>query len=173
MVYPRRMAKSKTPEAWLSARDWARAQATLPIACVDVFLYRRRAKAIEIGLILRDVPHQGRRWCLVGGRLRRNERLEGAIHRQVRETLGAAARCMPRTPLVPLFIAEYMPRRVRGTLYDPRQHAIGLTYAAHVAGRIAAEGEAFDFRWFDAGALRELPIGFDQDQVIGACLKRL
>jgi ADP-ribose pyrophosphatase YjhB (NUDIX family) len=167
------MPKTKTPEGWLSARDWARAQATLPIACVDVFVYRRRARRIEVGLILRDVPHQGRRWCLVGGRLRRGERLEAAIHRQVRETLGPTARCAPRAPLVPLFIAEYMPRRVRGTLYDPRQHAIGLTYAARVSGPIVAQGEAYEFRWLDAAALGGVRIGFDQKRVIAACLSAI
>jgi len=56
---------------WHEPEQWRRVQKILPIACVDVLLLHptpQTARRVEaLGLILRDTPHQGRRWCLVRG----------------------------------------------------------------------------------------------------------
>lgn len=163
---------------WLSAREWQRVQRKIPITCVDLLPVRLLRKisrrAVEIGLILRDTPHQGRRWCLIGGRVLYGETLDRAIQRQVRETLGARLRVSYQQQATPLFVAQYSPSGRRPFLLDPRQHAIGLIYSVKLHGPIDPQGEAFEFRWFDSERLPSpKDFGFGQSPVVGACLRRL
>ena len=46
-----------------------------------------------------------------------------------------------------------------------------MTFAVHIRGATIAMGEAFDFKWFDAGTLPdEADFGFGQLQVIKTIL---
>jgi ADP-ribose pyrophosphatase YjhB (NUDIX family) len=158
---------------WLSDEEWKRAQATLPICCVDVVPVRRGpADRVEaVGMILRDTPHQGRRWCLVGGRMLRDESMAQAVARQIRETLGDAARFQIDPAAQPQYVAQYFTTEQPVGLLDPRQHAIGLTFIVEITGEINTRGEAFEFRWFAPGSLAQEQCGFGQDAVVRACLR--
>src|SRR5689334_4261830 len=115
---------------WLSEEDWKQVQRSVPIVCADVLPVRRGRSGVEVGLICRDTPHQGARWVTVGGRILLNEPVRKALDRQVRETLGEAVRA--KFEHTPIAIVEYFSRRIRGEAFDPRQHAVGLTYVARV-----------------------------------------
>ncbi|MGH9548824.1 MAG: DUF4916 domain-containing protein [Terriglobales bacterium] len=160
---------------WLSEENWRAVQQRVPIACVDVLPVRKgRGGMHEVGLIFRETPYEGQRWCLIGGRLLLNELFRAAIIRQIREALGSAVKCVLERSLQPLFVVEYLPRQRRGCLFDPRQHAIGLIFSARIIGTISPSGEALDFRWFD---VRQLPkktsFGFGQARVLAECIRRL
>ena len=153
---------------------WKALQLCIPITCVDVLLIREVNKStFEIGLIYRNTPHQGRRWCLIGGRLFLNEPLRDAVARQVHDAIGKHVRCILPANLQPLFIAEYFSKRVSGSLFDPRKHAIGLTFVVQIQGQTQPQGEAIDFRWF---TLDQLPnskyFGFGQRKVVFECIQR-
>ena len=161
---------------WLAADDWARVQRSVPIACVDVVPVRlddRRA-VTHVGLIDRDVPHQGRRWCLVGGRLWRDESFSAGADRQLRETLGPAAAFEPvAIDRQPDHVVQYFSTSRPEGLFDPRQHAVTVVFVVPwVGGEVAAGGEAYAFRWF---AVADRPAagawGFRQDEVATACLR--
>lgn len=164
-----------TDATWLSDHDWRIAQRSLPIACVDVLPIRKsESNKAQIGLISRNTPHQGRCWCLIGGRLLLNEPLRSAIARQIEAALGPAVECVMREPVQPIFVAEYFSEQRKDELFDPRQHAIGMTFAARVEGETAVTGEALAFRWFDIGnPPRESEIGFGQAKVLAACLRNI
>lgn len=161
---------------WLSTEDWKWVQDTMPIACADVVPVRLGSdgKSVEkICLIYRDTPHQGMRWCMVGGRMWRNESLAEAATRQLRETLGPAV-CFQIDPQrQPDFVVQYFTTRREFGFHDPRQHAITLAIVVPISGEIAAMGEAASFKWFDPG---ELPPahewGFEQDRATRECLSR-
>lgn len=160
---------------WLSDREWSSTQLRVPVACVDVLpLSTQTLGGTKVGLIYRETPHQGHRWCLIGGRLFRNESLRAAIVRQIHEVLGARARCVLNVPVQPVLIAEYFSRRLKGHLFDPRHDAVGLTFAVEIRGGIRPMGEALDFKWFDP---EELPgsnlFGFGQRKVVLECIRRL
>src|SRR5258708_4629581 len=109
-------------KGWLSDQEWHAAQQKLPICCVDVLLTKKARSGISaVGLIYRHTPHQGRRWCLIGGRLLLNESLKAGIARQVRETLGARTQCALDSALQPLLVTEYFSVRRQRSLFDPRQ----------------------------------------------------
>jgi ADP-ribose pyrophosphatase YjhB (NUDIX family) len=160
---------------WLSEALWKQVQASVPVTCVDILPLRLvDGRVRDVGLIHRETPHQGRRWCLVGGRLLRNESLVEGVGRQIRETLGAQMRFALPPDAQPAYVTQYFTiERPEGAL-DPRQHAIGLTYAVALEGEARAAGEAHDFQWFAIGALpRPDEWGFEQDRVTRAVLARL
>ena len=74
---------------WLPDDEWRKVQKCLPITCVDVLPFRLdKGEIREFGLILRNTPHQGEQWCLIGGRLQYNElRIEG-VGRGIIDALG-------------------------------------------------------------------------------------
>ncbi len=167
-----------TDPNWLAADDWKWAQDTLPIACVDVLPVRvgPDGRTVErVGLIHRGTPHQGRRWCLVGGRLRRDESFPAAAARQLRETLGHDLAFAPVAGgRQPDHVTEYFTTDRPDGLLDPRQHAVAMVFVVPIAGGEAAPaGEALDFRWFLPDALPPAGAwGFRQDEVAAACLRR-
>lgn len=159
--------------SWLSPADWERAQATLPIPHVDIVVLRRRGGTVQAGLILRDTPHQGRRWNLVGGRMQHGESLGAAIRRELTAALGDDVAVAVEEDEQPHFVAQYAPDAGWPFLPDPRKHAVALTYALEIKGSVRPRGEALDFRWSPLAALPARPSwGFGQDRACDACLRR-
>lgn len=171
-------AATQMDERWLKPADWAWVQKKLPIVCVDVLPIRfssRISRDIEaVGLIMRATERGTLGWCLIGGRLLFGEPLMSAIKRQVKETLGDHVHVSSRHESNPTCIAQYSPLDGRPFYLDPRQHAVGLTYAVEMRGTPDPRGEATGFEWFKP---RNLPpsrqFGFDQDRVVRLCLNKL
>lgn len=163
------MEKGRLPQ-----KKWEEIQQAVPIACVDVLMMRTAPTGdLECGLILRDTPHQGRRWCLIGGRFLRNETFVDGIDREVRAALGSRITCVPNSPVQPLYVAEYFSVRRRSRLFDPRQHAIGLVFGAQIQGEPYPCGEALEFQWFRASRLPDAKhFGFGQQKVVAECLAK-
>jgi len=159
----------------LSEEVWDEIQNTLPIACVDVLATRKTSNtAFEVGLIFRNTPHQGQRWCLIGGRLLRKDTFQSAVVRELSSALGPLVHCVVPPFPQPIFVAEYFPDRQQGKLLDPRRHAVGLTFAIDIDGTPRPEGEALDFQWFSPNSLPpEGSFGFDQHLVVVECIRRL
>ncbi len=160
---------------WLSDADWKRVQDSVPVACVDVLPVQMGLGGgiARVGLIYRGTPHQGMRWCLVGGRLWRNELFSEAVGRQVRETLGAKVRFEIGTEAQPTYVAQYFTFLREAGLLDPRQHAVAMVFVVVMDGEITPAGEAAAFRWFDVASLPgKEEWGFGQDRVARECLKR-
>jgi ADP-ribose pyrophosphatase YjhB (NUDIX family) len=167
--------KNQNPN-WLSANDWKWVQDHMPIACADVVPVRLGSdgRAIEqIGLIHRNTPHQGMRWCMVGGRMWRNESLAEAASRQLRETLGPGV-VFEIDPLrQPDYVVQYFTSPRPPLFHDPRQHAITLAIVVPIDGEVIPMGEAESFKWFDPDRLPPPEQwGFEQDRATGECLVR-
>ncbi len=163
---------------FLPRQEWEFVQSRVPIACVDILPIKvgpgNPTIVRSIGLILRNSPGEGERWCLIGGRLLRNESLPEALQRQVRETLGHAVTVEPPPDQQPTYIEQYFTTpRAEGRV-DPRQHALGLIYCLPIEGEVQVQGEALRFAWFDTN---ELPspdeFGFGQHRSVCICLQRL
>jgi ADP-ribose pyrophosphatase YjhB (NUDIX family) len=147
------------------------------VVCVDVlpvcFSPRSRNDVRLVGLIYRDTP-QGRKWCLIGGRLLYAESLSQAIRRQVRDALGRRVKIHVRSDQQPLHVAQYSPTGRKPFALDPRQHSVALTYALEMKGAPTPGGEAIQFKWFEITKIpRGKQLGFGQDAVLTACLRLL
>jgi len=102
-------------------------QTSIPVVCIDVlpvsFSPNSRSDFQSAGLIFRNTP-QGRKWCLIGGRLLYGESLSEAMRRQVREALGRQVKVYVRPDQQPLYIAQYSPNGRAPFALDPRQHSV-------------------------------------------------
>jgi len=163
---------------WLSDDEWEHIQTLVPILCVDILPIRlnENRELDSIGLILRETPLQGDRWCLVGGRVLYRETILEAIHRQLTHTLGSNISYDSDADRQPDYVAQYAPQTVTVAGFDavdPRKHAVGLTYCIEISGQINPQFEAKDFKWFAPTEISLVPFGFHQDAVMGECLERL
>ncbi|MCI3927163.1 NUDIX hydrolase family protein [Paenibacillus sp. TRM 82003] len=164
---------------WIEEAEWNRMQRMIPIVCVDVLVVKRSEEGClsHVGLILRDTPHEGLKWCTVGGRMLYGESLDEALCRQLLDALGDAIDIHPVHNDLPVYVAQYYPglRACDGfDGVDPRKHAVGLTYCVELFGNIRPRNEAVDFRWFTLEELESHPeIGFNQKEMLLACCSRV
>jgi len=158
----------------LPEEDWNLVRSSVPILCVDVLLSPSEDPR-QVALI-RRATYEGASdgWCLVGGRVLRNEHLPAAVERHVEATLGPAVR-VDRSTLELGAVIEYFTERDMGDFYDPRKHAVALTYSAscECTGEPEALGEALEFGWFKIDQLSEVNFGFGQGEAVARVLSKL
>jgi len=159
-------------DQWMSAADYDFVQDRVPILCVDVLLSPSDDPR-QVALIRRVAP-DGDGWCLVGGRVLRNEPLSAAVERHVAATLGPAVH-VDRSTLQLGAVIEYFTEPGAGDFHDPRKHAVALTYAAscECIGEPEALGEALEFGWFKIDQLAEVHFGFGQGDAVARVLGKL
>ncbi len=118
----------------------------MPILCVDTLL-SPKSDPRQVALVRRTTYQGDEGWCLVGGRVLRNEHLPAAVERHVAATLGPAVR-VDRSTLELGAVIEYFTEPDLGEFYDPRKHAVALTYSAlcECTGEPEAMGEALESR---------------------------
>lgn len=160
---------------WIDSLKWHEIQELMPITCIDILplqLVMGECNTIAaVGLILRETPHPGKRWCLIGGRLGRNESFHNAIKREINDALGNDIRYTVNENVQPDFVAEYFTVPRNNSCFDPRQHSIGLTFCVPIVGEIHPQGEAISFKWYNCFQLpHQDEFGFQQDRVVAACL---
>ncbi|CAN7688115.1 DUF4916 domain-containing protein [Paenibacillus sp. LjRoot153] len=164
---------------WIEESEWNNIQQLLPIVCVDILPINvsEKGEILRVGLILRNTPHEGKKWCTVGGRLLYGESIQNGILRQLKETLGNNIQIKGELESQPLYVAQYSPTielHEEFDAVDPRKHAIGLTYSLELDGCVEPQNEAIDFQWFSISELRiKQDIGFHQDKVISSCMELL
>jgi ADP-ribose pyrophosphatase YjhB (NUDIX family) len=145
----------------------------VPIPCIDLLPYRVSAGAVEIGLIQRQDAAGVKVWNLVGGGIHRQEPLDAAAARHLETTLGPDISWERADFSRPEMIGEYLPVPGTAAGYDPRKHAIGMSYTVALAGEVSPRGEALDFRWFSRPEIPFSEIGFGQGYVIRGLAEKL
>jgi ADP-ribose pyrophosphatase YjhB (NUDIX family) len=156
---------------WLPQEEYDFIVAHVPILCVDL-IPLSAGEQPRIGLIERATPGGGTGWCLVGGRVMRDEPLTSAVNRHLRATLGNGIDLDPGT-LQPLGVIEYFSEAGRGEFHDPRKHAVSVTYSGHCTGhaQVQDNSEAINFRWHTQEQLPAIRYGFGQQKIIERYLK--
>jgi ADP-ribose pyrophosphatase YjhB (NUDIX family) len=160
-------------DRWIPEDEYLAIARRVPILCVDVLPVRTKPDP-AIGLIFRETYDDGGRgWCLVGGAVLHNEPLRDAVQRHVSTTLGEEV-FLQESTLVLVDVVQYFSEPNIGEFYDPRKHAVALTYIAELNGPVMPKGEALGFQWF---TIEELPepssFGFGQEKVVQRLLQYL
>jgi ADP-ribose pyrophosphatase YjhB (NUDIX family) len=158
---------------WIPEEEYELIRARIPILCVDVLLSPDGDPG-QVALIRRNTYDGLDGWCLIGGAVLRNEHLAEAVDRHVAATLGGRVR-VDRSTLELGTVIEYFTERGAGEFYDPRKHAVALTYSAscECIGEPEALGEALEFGWFKIDQLAEVNFGFGQGDAVARVLKKL
>lgn len=141
---------------YLSQELWETIQDSVPIVCVDLVPVRLdvTGAVTDVGFIRRTAPFRdGLVWCHVGGRVNLGESVAEAMHRHLIETLGPLARSPlgpdPQPDHVAQYFREQRPDAGYACGWDPRKHAVSLTFVVPVPEGVAAVagGEGVEFRW--------------------------
>lgn len=149
---------------WIPDELFQAIQKTVPVACVDLIVLRRGRKNVaETLLIKRKIyPEQGK-WCLIGGRILKDEYTKDTIRRQAKEELGVSVKIIPPW-------SEKHPFAVfNDPVSDKQKHFVALAYpVAVVKDTLKPSGPEFkEARWFP---LDKLPpaarIGFYHPTVL-------
>lgn len=153
----------------LPAAQWRQIEGLVPIVCVDVLPWRVRPDGGREFVLIERVDDTGEnhRYNLVGGRVLVDETLGGALARHLTETLGPDASWTFDDVGFPPCVEQYLRTPHDGYGYDPRHHAIALSYTFEVTGELEAGGEASGLGFFAEDALPgPSAIGFQQADVI-------
>ena len=121
------------------------------------------------------MPRIGRT-VTVGGRVDLDETLDDAVARHIRSTLGSEVTWAPVDTGRPCLAAQYFRTEHSGHGFDPRKHAVSLTYLVETKGTLHLGGEAHGGEFFPIDQPPpESEVGFAQAQVIHtllACLRK-
>lgn len=133
-----------------------------PSVTADIALFRRGARdRIEVLLIKRARdPFKGQ-WALPGGFVDKDEPLEDAAARELREETGLDAITLDQLG------AFGDPGR------DPRGHTVSVVFTAVISAEMEAKAadDAEDARWHSAR--RPPPLAFDHKKILRAALDRV
>lgn len=136
------------PSGWLSDRELKHVRSELPLLYVNVVPVRigPAGEVTQVGLLLRvDEDMMSR--ALVAGRVFYHERIRDAIIRNLEKDLGPVALPQVPTSPTPFAIAEYLPTPGASQFFDPRQHAVALSYVVPVNGECEPSQNALDIVW--------------------------
>lgn len=164
---------------WIEESEWNRIQQLVPIVCLDVLTVKvtKTGDVTHAGLIMRETPNEGGKWCTVGGRLLFGETVIEAVCRQLLGALGHGIDIHLLHDDAPMYTAQFYPGLHPAEGFDgadPRKHAVRLTYCAMIDGTIRPRNEAIDFRWFPLEGIAGNPeIERSQNDMILTCCERL
>jgi hypothetical protein len=133
---------------WLTDSDLAVVRAQLPVVYINAIPIRVDATGdvLELGFLMRMTP-VGLTRAIVAGRVLYHERLRDALVRHIEHDLGPHA--LPQIPASPqpFTIAEYLPTPGLSPFFDPRQHAVAISYIVPVAGDVHPQLDAIQIDW--------------------------
>lgn len=133
-----------------------------PQVAVDIVVFTFIKNKLSILLIRRGVkPFKGQ-WALPGGRVNKNEPLENAAGRELKEETGVSDIYLEQ---LYTFGAPFR---------DPRGRIISVAYFALISDlpQLKPSTDAAAAKWFSVKGLPRL-LGFDHDEIIAYALKRL
>ena len=133
----------------------------LPLACVDVVAYFNRSPSDRVVLMVEraENPARGMLW-FPGGRLYKNENLEDAARRKLREECGIEQAVIEKQ----IGAFPFSCRSEDAMYGDLKEgfHAIGIDYLARILGNnpvVKVDHTSKGYRWVDETSLRNLEQG--------------
>ncbi len=142
-------------------------QGNVPIPCVDLVVIRRMETDPEILLIKRDIQPEKGKWCLIGGRVLKDERLGEAIDRQAKHELGVQVKILEGFDETRPFVFDAPDA-------DPQKHSIAHVYPVEIVkGELMSKGpESDEIRWIPVNKL-PTKMGFNHREVINTVISEL
>jgi len=124
----------------LSNADYKKVMETMPVICIDCLVQN---EAGEFLLVKRqNEPLKGEFW-VPGGRLLRNERLEEAVHRKMREELGVDVEIIKNLG----FFEEFFDKTAQNA--EGGFHAVSFLYLVRPLGNcITLDCQSSEWGWF-------------------------
>ena len=124
----------------LSDAEYKRIMEIMPVVCIDCLVQNEQG---EFLLVKRNnEPLKGKYW-VPGGRLLRNERLEDAVNRKMRQELGVSVEIVRNLG----FYEEFFEKTAQNA--EGGFHAISFLYLVRpLAGEITLDDQSAEWGWF-------------------------
>ena len=138
-------------KGWLNEQDYALVTSKIPIITVDLVILRNGKNGWEVLLLIRKTGYAKGEWCIIGGRVWKDEPLKDTIKRQAKD-LGVKVKIIPPFDYnFPILLNDHLKQ-------DQTKHSICSVYPIKiVGGKARKEGEEYKgFRWFPVNKLPNL-----------------
>ena len=153
-------------KGWMSEEEYRFVTSKTPIPTVDLVVLREGQKGWEVLLLVRKTGYGKGMWCIISGRILKNEAISDAMKRQA-DDLGVKVKIIPPFDYnFPALLNDHLKQ-------DKTKHSICSVYPVKIAeGNLKEEGEEYKgFKWFP---VNELPnLAFDHEFEIVKIVKRL
>lgn len=140
------------PPVYELATSW------MPLVCVDLVPVKLTEAGPQIGVIERATGSQKGRLAILGGTVKKNERITAAIHRHLEESLGEQdfAYHQGNNEDRPFYVAQYAHQPDSDGLFDPSKQSMGLTYLVDINDPTVIRDEASAFHWITREEIPEV-----------------
>lgn len=145
---------AKDSSYWMSHYKYKLVTGLTPIPTVNLVILRSNEKALEVLLLIRKTGYAKGSWCIIGGRVRKNETLAQAINRHARDLEIKVKIISPFESNFPAFIDD------RNT-QDETKYPISMIYPVKIiSGKVRDEGMEYkDYKWFPIDKLPKIAYG--------------
>lgn len=147
---------------WVPDSLFQTIQKTMPVACVDLIVLRKDKRGVlEALLIKRKIYPEEKKWCLIGGRILKDESTDETVNRQANGELGVSVK------IIAPWTAEHPFAVYNDQVADKQKHFIALTFPVIITkGRLKKSGPEFSgTKWFPLDKMPK-PLGFHHEQVM-------
>lgn len=151
---------------WMSNEEYTLVTEKTPIPTVNLAVFRKNKKNLEILLLKRKTGYAKGRWCIIGGRVRVKESLRSAIARHASDMAVKVAIIPPFGSTFPAFIDDRNNQ-------DKTKHPLSMIFPVKIiSGEVRKEGEEYEgYKWFP---INKLPaIAYGQKLQIQKTIERL
>lgn len=152
--------------AWMSEQEYKLVTSKIPIPTVDLVILRNGKNGWEVLLIVRKTGYAKGKWCIIGGRIWKGEKIGDTVKRQA-DDLGVKVKIIPPfNKNFPVMVNDH-------PVQDLTKQSICSVYPVEIIdGRIKKEGEEYKaYRWFAIDALPHL--AYDNEYQIIETIKKL
>ncbi|MBI2602107.1 MAG: NUDIX domain-containing protein [Deltaproteobacteria bacterium] len=126
----------------LNEEEYRRFLSTMPIVCVDCVV-RRKSDGKFLLIKRKNEPLKGLYW-VPGGRLLKNERLDDAVRRKMKEEIGVEVEILKHLG----YFEEFFERTEQNA--DSGVHSLSMVYLVEpVSETIVLDDQSSDWDWFD------------------------
>lgn len=138
------------PSFWMSDREYELVTKKSVIPCVDIVILRAGESGWEVALFIRKTGYEKGKWCIIGGRQRKNEISAQAVQRHASE-MGVQVK------VIPPFEANFPAWQYDDPNQDKTKHSTDSVYPVTISeGEINPEGPEYSkFQWFSIDQLPE------------------
>ncbi|MDP2874116.1 MAG: DUF4916 domain-containing protein [bacterium] len=132
----------------------------LPVVCADVIPVKKDGGLIKVGVILRATGPESGKLAVIGGRVRRDQKISDAISKHLKTDLAISQWTFhpDNSEEHPFYVQQYFQRSNSNDKfgYDPTKHAIAMTYLIEIEGEPKPKNEANSFVWVTEAEIPEV-----------------
>lgn len=152
--------------AWMSEKEYRLVTSKTPIPTVDLVVLRKDKDGYEVLSLIRKTGYAKGKWCIIGGRIWKDEAIEDTIKRQAKDLKLEVKVIPPFDYNFPALVNDHLNQ-------DETKHSICNVYPVMIiGGEIRQEGEEYKgFKWFPVDKLPKL--AYDHKFEILEIVKRL